>query len=92
MRFADTLREEARLPEPTRRAETRSRGRLQERVLSLDELASPQGLAASEVAEALGVPQSNAIRALKALAERGDLTQMDDRPARWRRASPEESR
>lgn len=85
MRFADTLRDAAEMPAPTRRTEGRAHGRLQERVLGLKGLAGEHGLAASEVAEQLAVPQSNATRALNALADRGDLvTVRGERPSRWR--------
>jgi DNA-binding MarR family transcriptional regulator len=61
------------------------RGRLQERVLELRGLRRKLGLAASDVAAELEVPQSNATRALNALAERGDLEVIPgERPSRWR--------
>ncbi len=86
MRFADTLREDAENPAATRRPEGRAHGRLQERVLGLKGLAGEHGLAASEVAQQLEVPQSNATRALNALAERGDLLAVPgERPSRWRK-------
>jgi DNA-binding MarR family transcriptional regulator len=85
LRFADTLREDVAEPAATRRPEGRAHGRLQERVLGLKGLDGEHGLASSEVAEQLEVPQSNATRALNALAERGDLVAVPgERPSRWR--------
>ncbi|TPG12895.1 helix-turn-helix domain-containing protein [Pedococcus bigeumensis] len=89
LRFADTLREDAAVPTTTRRPEGRARGQLQERVLGLKNLTSEHGLAASEVAQQLAVPQSNATRALNTLAERGDLVVVPgERPSRWRATGP----
>ena len=86
LRFADALGEEPAELAQTRRLEGRARGQLQERILGLKDLASEHGLAASEVAEQLGVPQSNATRALNTLAERGDLGAVQgERPSRWRK-------
>jgi Fic family protein len=85
LRFADTVREDAATPAATRRPDGRAHGRLQERILGLKGLAGEHGLAASEVAEQLKVPQSNVTRALNTLAERGDLAAVPgERPSRWR--------
>lgn len=85
LRFADTVREDAATPAETRRSDSRSRGRLQERVLELEGLSGEAGLAASEVAMLLEIAQSNATRVLHTLTERGDLERIaHERPSRWR--------
>lgn len=57
-------------------------------MLSLGGLGEQQGLAAGEVARALGYSPSNATNLLKWLEERQYLVKvLGERPTRWRRAT-----
>lgn len=88
LRFADTIREEHAQAAAPAGVPRRKRGVLQASVLSLPGLDDADGLAASEVADELDIPQSNAQRTLKALTDQGLLERLpDERPYRWRCAA-----
>ena len=64
-------------------------GERQMAVLGLGGLGGELGLAASEVAQALGYTPSNATNILKRLEELDYLVRVrDERPVRWRRTTP----
>lgn len=93
MRFAATIREDDAAAAAPAGVPHRKRGVLQTRVLELPALDDADGLAASEVAEELGIAQSNAKRTLDTLTEQGLLQRLpDERPYRWRRAPQEPGR
>lgn len=67
-------------------ARERALGARQAAVLSLSGLDAELGLAARDVADALGLAPPNATNLLKRLEGHGKLTRVpDERPARWRR-------
>lgn len=88
LRFADTIREEDAQAAAPAGVPRRKRGALQTSVLGLPGLGDEDGLTASEVADELDIPQSNAQRTLKALTDQKLLERLpEERPYRWRLAA-----
>jgi len=62
-------------------------GATQERIVSILEGAGEVGMTSAQVADAVGIPSSNAPRTLRKLEERKLVVGSGERPVVWRAAS-----
>lgn len=71
--------------------DTSKLGTTQARIVAVLEQAGETGMKSGQVAEAVGIPSSNAPRTLKKLAERKLVVGSEERPVIWRAAAEREA-